>query len=320
MAETIRHEDAVIPRAALLFALALATSGCAAAAIPVLAGGVLARQQTRDEGDGPRPQPSAKPQVYLPAESAPPRMRAPDEDAERMASPAAREVETVTVADPAATELPPSPAAAATEPSAATPVAVTGAAPTTPGDSPFARFSAYTGAEAKRVTGPGTARQSALIDPETMLSGPKTLACKNQPLAVAVDLDPGSGLFDLNDPPAAAPGLAEALTQVRAAGVTVFWTSALPVSDANRIYAVLRAVGLDLDGTDRVLLARKPSENKQERRRAAARDWCFIALAGDRLGDFEEAIDYLKDPDGPTMRAMDPLRGSGWFVTPNPID
>jgi predicted secreted acid phosphatase len=159
-----------------------------------------------------------------------------------------------------------------------------------------------------------------LIDPETMLSGPKPLACKGQPLAVAVDLDPGTGLLDLNDPPAAAPGLAEALTQIRADGVTVFWTSGLPVAEANRLYTVLRATGLDLDGTDRVLLSRKADENKQERRLAAARDWCFIALAGDRLGDFEEAIDYLKDPDGPTMRAMDPLRGSGWFVISNPID
>jgi hypothetical protein len=210
---------------------------------------------------------------------------------------------------PAGAELPP----------AALPVAI---APS--GDSAFAQFAAYTVTEAKRVTGPGaglgTGRQSVLIDPETLIPGPKPLACKSQPLAVAIDLDPGSSLFDLNDPPAAAPGLAEALVQVRAAGVTVFWTSSLPVSEASRLYTVLRAVGLDLDGTDRVLLGRKPNETRQERRLAAARDWCFIALVGDRLSDFEEAIDYLKDPDGPTMRAMDPLRGSGWFVTPNPID
>lgn len=293
-----------------LAALALALNGCAAAAIPLLAGGALARQQTRDEGDGPRPQssghPSSRPQVYLPAESAPPRMRAPDEVEEPpVAQVAPPPIVIAEAPGPAATELP----------AVAAPAAQLASS-----DSPFAHFSAYTVTEAKRVIGPGGARQSMLIDPDSLIPGPRPLACKDQPLAVAVDLDPGSGLFDLNDPPAAAPGLAEALTQVRAAGVTVFWTSALPVGDANRIYTVLRAVGLDLDGTDRVLLARKPGETKQERRLAAARDWCFVALVGDRLSDFEEAIDYLKDPDGPTMRAMDPLRGSGWFVTPNPID
>ncbi len=298
-------------RVLALLGLLLATSGCAAAAIPVLAGGMIARQQTRDEGDGPAPRPSAKPKVYLPAEAAPPRLPAPDEAAAEAAAPAAQPVA-------AQVELPPTPPSEGAEPAAA--LAATPALVATPGDSPFAQFSTFAVAEARKALGPGTARQSALIDPGTLIVGPKTLACKTQPLAVAIDLDPGSGLFDLSNPPAAAPGLAEALAQIRAAGVTVFWISGLPVSEANRIYSVLRAVGLDLDGTDRVLLSRKADERKQARRQAAARDWCFIALAGDRLGDFEEAIDYLKDPDGPTMRAMDPLRGSGWFVTPNPID
>jgi hypothetical protein len=303
----IRHDIDPLPRLLAALALLLALTGCAAAAIPVLAGGMIARQQARDEGDGPRLQPSARPEVYLPAESAPPRMRAPDEEAESAVTPAPRP----TAASP---ELPPVSQPAAAEPTAATTLAAE------PTDAPVGRFSAYTVTEANRLLGPGAARQSVLIDPDSLIAGPKPLPCKTQPLAVAIDLDPGSGLFDLNDPPAPAPGLAEALAQIRAAGVTIFWTSALPVSDANRLYTVLRAVGLDLDGTDRVLLGRKRSETKQQRRLAAARDWCFVALAGDRLGDFEEAIDYLRDPDGPTMRAMDPLRGSGWFVTPNPIN
>jgi predicted secreted acid phosphatase len=158
-----------------------------------------------------------------------------------------------------------------------------------------------------------------LIDPETLISGPRRLACAAQPLAVAINLDPGTGKLDLDDPPAAAPGLAEALSAIRAAGVRVFWTSALPVDKADRVYAILRATGLDLDGTDRLLLARKASETVQQRRQAAARDWCFVALAGDRPGDFEEALDFLRDPDGPTARAMQPLAGSGWFIIPDPI-
>ncbi len=159
-----------------------------------------------------------------------------------------------------------------------------------------------------------------LIDAETLISGPKRLACAAQPLAVAINLDPGTAKLDLGDPPAAAPGLAEALGAIRSAGVRVFWTSALPVDKADKVYAILRATGLDLDGTDRLLLVRKAGETVQQRRQAAARDWCFIALAGDRPGDFEEALDYLRDPDGPTARAMQPLNGAGWFVIPAPIN
>lgn len=277
-------------RLLVLSGLLLATGGCVAAAIPVLAGSVLAKKQL-DPARQPATAPVSAPLVTLPAEAAP---------------------------SPALTEAP-TPAETSTPAPAATELPVV-AAPAVSSDSPFALFAAYTVAEAKRVPGLGVARQSVLIDPETLISGPKPLACKSQPLAVVIDLDPGTGKFDLADPPAAAPGLTEALVQVRAAGVTVFWTSSLPVAEANRFYTVLRAVGLDLDGTDRVLLVRKPDETRHARRFAAARDWCFIALVGDRAGDFEEAIDYLKDPDGPTMRAMEPLRGNGWFVTPNPID
>lgn len=167
---------------------------------------------------------------------------------------------------------------------------------------------------------PDRPQLSALIDPATLLDTPARLPCGKVPPAVVIDLDPGTATLDLNDPPRAAPGLAEALGRIRGAGITVFWSSALPIKQADRLYAVLRAVGLDLDGTDRLLLPRKASERKQERRLAAAREWCFVALAGDRRGDFEEALDYLRDPAGPIAQAMAPLDGQGWFVIPQPID
>lgn len=199
--------------------------------------------------------------------------------------------------------------------------AAPGAEPeTSPPDSPLARFANYVVARAGAGSATGTRGFSVLIDPQSLAVAPRALACKAQPLAVAIDLDPGHALFDLGDPPASAPGLAEALDAIRAAGITIFWTSALPVSDADRLYAVLRATALDLDGTDRILLARSPGETSQDRRLTAAREWCFIALAGDRPGDFEVAIDFLRDPEGPIARAMAPLFGAGWFVIPNPID
>lgn len=276
--------------APLLLAL---TGGCVAAAIPVLAGSVLAKKRLDKPGKPVTPSAGA-PTVTLPAEAAPEPPHLPAPDAEL--------------------------AATVPESEQAAPMTIAPAPATTPVATGFAAFAAFAVAQSKVIPAQGAPRQMVLIDPATLLDGPKPLACGSQPLAVAIDLDPGTGVFDLNDPPAPASGLADALTQIRAAGITVFWTSSLPVEQGSKLYSVLRATGLDMDGTDRVLLARKPDETRQARRLAASRDWCYIALAGDRAGDFEEAIDYLRDPDGPIARAMDPLRGAGWFVTPNPID
>ena len=285
-------------RTIILAAALSATTGCVAAAIPVLAGSVLAKKRL-DRPAQPAAAPMSAPIVTLPAEMAPepPHLPAPDTELAAM-EPASKPVEPVPVI----------------------PAPATGPVGTGLIDSGYATFAAYAVAQSKVLPAQGAPRQSVLIDPASLIDGPKPLPCGNQQLAVAIDLDPGKAVFDLNDPPAAAPGAAEALAQIRAAGITVFWTSSLPVEQGSKLYSVLRAVGLDLDGTDRVLLARKPDETRQARRLAASRDWCFIALAGDRLSDFEEAIDFLRDPDGPIMRAMDPLRGAGWFVTPNPID
>ncbi len=286
----------------LLPVLAL-TSGCVAAAIPVLAGGLLARKELAGPASMPAPTATSvplPPMVTLPAEAAPETLPAP--------------------ADTLATELPataePAPAVAAAAAPAAVPAPPVGAPPA----SGIAAFAAFVSAAGTAPPSFGPPRQSVLIDAETLIAGPRRLACAAQPLAVAINLDPGTAKLDLADPPAPAPGLAEALAAIRSAGVRVFWTSALPVDRADKVYAILRATGLDLDGTDRLLLVRKAGETVQQRRLASARDWCFIALAGDRPGDFEEALDYLRDPDGPTARAMQPLTGRGWFLIPDPIN
>jgi len=277
-------------RAVVHIVLLAMTTGCAAAAIPIVAGGMIARKQIAAPGPTAAPESAARPVVTLPA------------------SPAL--IETT----PAATEL------TADSTPALPPGAVSEDSSPRPAQPPFAAFAGYAVTASAQSQALSAPRLSALLDPDSLIGGAKRLGCKAQPLAVAIDLDPAGRAFDLADPPAAAAGLSEALTEIRAAGLTVFWTSALPVKEADRLYAVLRATGLDLDGTDRILLARKPGETAQERRLFAARDWCFVALAGDRPGDFEIAIDYLRDPDGPIAQAMTPLLGAGWFVIPNPID
>ncbi|WP_310534955.1 hypothetical protein [Novosphingobium sp.] len=155
-----------------------------------------------------------------------------------------------------------------------------------------------------------------VIDPNDPLSAPRRAQCGKLQPAVLIDLDPELNVFD---PAAAAaqPGLAEALSALRAAGITVMWTSALQVEQAEKVSAALARAGLDPSKTDRLLLLKGPGDRKQARRLSAARNWCVVAMAGDRRGDFDEAFDYLKDPD--TQIPADRLFGNGWFLAPAPM-
>ncbi|MEO7247393.1 MAG: hypothetical protein ABIW31_02975, partial [Novosphingobium sp.] len=129
-----------------------------------------------------------------------------------------------------------------------------------------------------------------VIDPNAPLSAPHRAQCGGQAPAVMIDLDPGLAVFD----PAAtkaSPGLAEALAALRAAGITVLWTSALPVEKAEIVHTALARTQLDPMRTDRLLLLNGAGDRKQARRNSAAHNWCVIAMAGDRRGDFDEAFD-----------------------------
>lgn len=167
-----------------------------------------------------------------------------------------------------------------------------------------------------RASSPDADAVLDVIDPNDPLAAPRRGQCGKLQPAVLIDLDPELEVFN----PAAAspqPGLAEALSALRAAGITVMWTSALQVEQAEIVSAALARTGLDPSKTDRLLLLKGPGDRKQARRLSAARNWCVIAMAGDRRGDFDEAFDYLKDPD--TQIPADRLFGNGWFLAPAPM-
>ena len=254
--------------------------GCVAALVPVLAGGALVKKQT------------GKRDVAAP-----------------QAAPAAK---------PQVTVLP------AVEPdrqSAAQPVAAVSSMPLVGPieGNPYAAFARFAVTHAAPPPA-GETRGSALVDQDSIEPGVRLAACDGGPPAVVLDLDPGGKAFDPADPPRPAPGLAEQLAAIRGAGVTVLWAASTPVERAQEVYTVLRASGLDPDRTDRLLLPRNAGERKQTRRLAAARDWCVIAVAGDQRGDFDEVLDYLRDPEGPIARALSPTFGNGWFVVPTPVE
>jgi hypothetical protein len=313
---------------------AITLSGCAAVAIPVLAGGVIARD--RIDGDG-KPDPDDHPERIPIDYNAPPGTRMPSASPVAAATPAPPPApvapklaeapprqEAAPVPPPRVAEAPkPEPvriAVVETKPTVLAKVAPPVVEPQAlPLPDPSAAFAGFALNRAPPPA-PGTKRLSALLDQETIADEPRLSDCGDDPPAVVVDLDPGDRAFDPTDPPLPAPGLAARLAELRSAGVTVLWSASVPVERAQEVWTVLRATGLDPDRTDRLVLPRRADERKQVRRLAAGRDWCVVAIAGDRRGDFDEVFDYLRDPEGPIAKALEPTLGQGWFLVPTPIE
>lgn len=289
-----------LPALALALTGPVLLGGCAAALVPVVAGGVMARKQLDGDDDksGDR-----RGEATVGAELAPP----PPERIPVFATEPGMKSGPATNAAllvPAASPPPP------TSPGPPAPVPLDG--------DPYAAFARHA-AEKGLAARTGT-RLSALVDQESLTGSPRLLECAAQPPAVLIDLDPGTGPFDLDNPPLAAPGLAERLAALRASGITVLWSASLPVTEAERLYTILQASGLDPQRTDRLLLLKPGQDRKQQRRESAAQDWCIVAMAGDRRADFDEAFDYLRDPQGPVAQALESHFGAGWFLAPPPID
>ena len=296
MARRWRHVLAAGP-------LSLLLSGCAAALLPVVAGGLVARQQVEGPGPATTRSAEARPEATVGREapatlpSAAELPPLPDPDLRPPPEPQLARLE------PDLPELPPPT------------VAVAAAAGPAGAFEAFARYAADHAAPPP----PGRARPSALIDPASLARTPQLGRCMSQPPAVVLDLDPGAAPFDLADPPFPVPGLAESLASLRFAGLTVLWVSSLPEREAERLATILRATGLDPDGEDRLVLLREANDRKATRLQQEARRFCVIAFAADRRGDFEEAFDYLRDPEGPVAQALESHIGAGWFLTPPPI-
>ncbi|WP_144097255.1 hypothetical protein [Croceicoccus sediminis] len=160
---------------------------------------------------------------------------------------------------------------------------------------------------------------SAVPDPAAPMDAESVvLPCgADQPPALLVDLDPAGAALRPDDALSATPGLAPALSLARGSGVKVVWTSILDEGQAPAIRRALAASGLDLAGQDDLLLIRDPGESKTDRRNAAIEQYCFVAIMGDRPGDFDELMDYLRDPAATTP--YDGLMGAGWFELPPPL-
>lgn len=283
--------------------------GCVAAAlVPLAAGGTLTGKQLMGRK-------SAKAKV---AEKAPAKPVVIVGQGQTAAAPV-----------PSAAPLASSPAETARDAAAPLPVAETALAlPQTPvaaglgalvgNEDGYAAMAAFvlSTADAGKAKG---GRKSALLDQASLASLPRTMPCKDQRAALLIDLDTGTDPFDLNDPPAPAPGLAEHLRAIRGTGTAVVWIASLPETSAKQLGTILKATGLDPLGIDPVLLLRRNETRKQQILLRADNDWCVLAIAGDRKADFDEVFDYLRNPDGPVAVALEQNIGAGWFLVPPPI-
>lgn len=213
--------------------------------------------------------------------------------------------------------LPPMLAPDATPPASADTVSAEAAAPAST-DDPYGPMAAFVLARAEAGK-PGKPRTSALLDQRSLVDVPKLTACTDQRGAVLIDLDPGDKAFDLDDPPAPVPGLADHLRRIRGTGTAVVWIASLPASESKRLGTILKATGLDPLGIDPVLLLRPRETRKQQILDRADDDWCVLSIAGDRKADFDEVFDYLRNPDGPVAIALEQFIGAGWFLAPPPI-
>ncbi len=277
----------MIPRAALAFGLlpcAAALSGCVAAAIPLVAGGALARSATDGE-PGPK--------VTVEASASPTALTGSgiSEESVALAPSSTVGATSLTPASLKDRELaPPSPA--------------------------VAEFIRYSESRALTFAMASEPVKSAVLRAPASLDGTR-LSCEpgaDRPASVLIDLDPGQAMFGEGSPLplASAP---QSLAKLRSQGVTIAWISENSAADADIIRQALAQSGLDPDGADPLLLMRYPDDRKQTRRSEFASETCIIAIVGDERRDFDELYGYLTNPDA--ALALEPLFNRGWFLIGN---
>ncbi|WP_338446593.1 hypothetical protein V5F89_01990 [Pelagerythrobacter marensis] len=209
-------------------------------------------------------------------------------------------------------------AAAASTSAAESPMAHGATGGTAAGDpsratTPFQPFIDYALAETARHPTDDRRRSAILADPGTLQ--PVTTDCSILPPAVLIDLDPAGGALDIAAL-ASDTALAQALEDLRAQDVEVFWISATSAGEAGTLRTRLRETGLDPAGRDPLLLMRRPGDRKQLRRKELSRTHCVAAIAGDERADFDELYAYLKEPAAAS--ALEALIDRGWFLVPTP--
>ncbi|WP_262504066.1 HAD family acid phosphatase [Sphingosinithalassobacter sp. CS137] len=337
-------------RFGLLLIGAPVLSGCVAAALPVLAGATVLRNQFSEGQDAPRrAEPTAQPGSAVRAEDLVGReFRTEDGQVVRIIG---------------AGQLPPPDGAvprAATAPAAARPaeVAVPGGMQFLYGSAEAAAISIQTyqalwryvdDRVLDRLAGQDVA--SVVLASDATLERMTFVPCAGKPLAVVFDVDEtvllntgyeaddarrGTG-FDPDrwsrweatgaGQVEAVPGAVETIEAMRRREVAVIFNSNRASANAEGTAAALRAAGLGeaVHGDTLWLKGDAPGGSAKDARRwAIAERYCVVAMVGDQLGDFSDLFNSGDAP--PRIRRnlaaqtmIAPMWGTGWFLLPNPV-
>jgi 5'-nucleotidase (lipoprotein e(P4) family) len=123
---------------------------------------------------------------------------------------------------------------------------------------------------------------------------------------------------------AAAPGAASAFASLRAMGVTPIINSNRNAASAGPTAEALANVGLGAFRHGETLFLKGDVNDKSAkdgRRRAIAARWCVLALGGDQIGDFTDALDGTAAARraAASSPAYAGRWGRSWFILPNPV-
>lgn len=293
-------------KGALSAAAMLCLSGCVAAALPVLAGGALARTAMDGiDADTGTKGPRTAPPVSAPSDAAPSPEKAAAARAQLLRLSQGPETQSAHRA------------ALDSTPSFAQSDRIQAHAGDEPADQ-FADFVRYAQSRSlsalpQRPGSPEPMVSAALADPSALDGRRRT--CEATQRTVLIDVDTATQRFSPGAHLIEAPALARGLAGLRDEGFAIAWISEAPAAYAGDLRATLKASGLDPAGKDQILLMRYPDERKQTRRKELAASSCLIAIAGDERADFDELFDYLARPEA--ALGLELLIGDGWFLVPS---
>ena len=191
---------------------------------------------------------------------------------------------------------------------------------------------------------------SVVLATDATLAAPTFVPCGEKPFAAVFDVDETVLLnlgFEYNeaaDPKpysearwqawektgvgkvSPTPGALEALTALRAMGVTVVFNTNRSAANADATKATIEGAGLGpaVHGETLFLAGDDATGSKKDgRRQTIAAKYCVIAMGGDQLGDFSDLFNTIKPPterrDATLTAPIAAKWGAGWFVLPNPV-
>jgi len=173
----------------------------------------------------------------------------------------------------------------------------------------------------------GIPLNSVILAADARPEAPNFEPCGQKPLAAILDIDENVALDPANSDPdarwrlwkgdgsdavVAMPGVAEGIAAAEREGVTPIFISGRSATGAPGIIALLEQLGFGQLQLGRTLWLRGGTADPQagdDIRRAIAADYCVVALVGDQPSEFSDLFAGTETT----------VPWAGWFLLPNPV-